>query len=126
MDIKGQKTILLVEDSEQVRNIVCSILERQGYRVFNAANGAEAIELVALQKVSVDLLLTDVVMPDMNGKELYARLVQEIPTLKVIYMSGYTDNVIVHHGVLDKGVQFIQKPFSTHSLISKVREVINN
>ena len=125
MDLMGSETILLVEDSEQVRNIVCSILERQGYRVFNAANGAEAIELVALQKVSVDLLLTDVVMPDMNGKELYARLVQDFPTLKVIYTSGYTDNVIVHHGVLEKGVQFIQKPFSTHALISKVREVID-
>ena len=126
MDLMGSETILLVEDSEQVRDIVCSILERHGYRVLTAANGIEALGSVGLPKESVDLLLTDVVMPDMNGKELYARLVQEIPTLKVIYMSGYTDNVIVHHGVLDKGVQFIQKPFSTHSLISKVREVINN
>ena len=82
--------------------------------------------MVVLQNESVDLLLTDVVMPDMNGKELYAGLVKEFPTLKVIYMSGYTDNVIVHHGVLDKGVQFIQKPFSTHTLISKVREVIDS
>ena len=122
----GSETILIVEDSEQVRDIVCGILERQGYRVLNAANGTEAFEMVVLQNESVDLLLTDVVMPDMNGKELYAGLVKEFPTLKVIYMSGYTDNVIVHHGVLDKGVQFIQKPFSTHTLISKVREVIDS
>ena len=125
-DLTGSETILLSEDSEQVRNIVCSILERHGYRVLKAANGTEALELAALPEESVDLLLTDVVMPDMNGKELYTRLVQYFPGLKVIYMSGYTDNVIVRHGVLENGVKFIQKPFSTHSLISKVREVMDS
>jgi PAS domain S-box-containing protein len=125
-DLMGSETILLVEDSEQVRNIVCSILERHGYRVLKAANGTEALDLAALAGASVDLLLTDVVMPDMNGKELYTQLVPNFPSLKVVYMSGYTDNVIVHHGVLEKNVQFIQKPFSTHSLISKVREVIDS
>jgi two-component system, cell cycle sensor histidine kinase and response regulator CckA len=123
-DLSGSETILLVEDNEQVRDIARSILGRFGYRILEAENGTEALKFSALPEESVDLLLTDVVMPDMNGKELFTQLIKEFPTLKVIYMSGYTDNVIVHHGVLDDGVQFIQKPFTTQSLVSKVREVM--
>ena len=91
-----------------------------------AESGKEAIGLLESRKETVQLLLTDVVMPDMNGRELYAELVRKHPRLKVLYMSGYTDNVIIHHGILDDGVQFIQKPFTTHSIVSKVREVINS
>jgi len=124
-DLTGSETILLAEDNEQVRDIACSILESHGYRVLEAENAAEALKMAALPDEAVDLLLTDVVMPDMNGKDLYLKLVQDSPALRVIYMSGYTENVIVHHGVLDDGVQFVQKPFNTYSLLAKVREVIN-
>jgi len=126
MDQKGSEIILLVEDNEQVRDVVRSILERHGYKVLSAENGNEALKLMTLPEEPIDLLLTDVVMPDMNGKELYAKIAKDFPTLNVIYMSGYTDNVIVHHGVLDDGVQFIQKPFSAHSIVSKIREVLDS
>lgn len=123
-DLTGSETILLVEDSEQVCDIVSNILERHGYRVLVAKNAEEAHTFVTLQEESIDLLVTDVIMPDMNGKNLYEKLLKDCPALKVIYMSGYTDDVIVHHGVLDDGVQFIQKPFMTHSLVSKVKDIL--
>jgi len=123
MDHNGSETILVVEDNEQVRDIVCNILEVHGYKVLESENGQEARNAMASEPV--DLLLTDVVMPDMNGKELHAELVKDFPGMKVIYMSGYTDNVIAHHGVLDEGVDFIQKPINTYTLVSKIREVLD-
>jgi two-component system cell cycle sensor histidine kinase/response regulator CckA len=122
-DHDGTETILVVEDNELVRDIVCNILDDHGYRVLESENGREARKAVAAE--SVDLLLTDVVMPDMNGKELHAQLERDLPGLKVVYMSGYTDNVIAHHGVLDEGVDFIQKPISTITLLSKLRSVLD-
>ena len=124
-DLKGSETILLVEDNKQVSNIVREILHRQGYTVLLAKNGKEAFKTLGSHNGTVHLLLTDVIMPDINGKELFIKLVQEYPALKVLYMSGYTNNVIVHHGVLDDGVQFIQKPFTTQALSIKVREVLD-
>ena len=123
-DLSGSETILLVEDNEQVRDTAYDILEQQGYQVLRANGGEEAIKIIASTNKPVDLLLTDVVMPDINGKQLYDTLSKTYPSLKVLYMSGYTDDIIVHHGVLDEGVHLVQKPFTNHSILSKVREVI--
>lgn len=125
INITGSETILLVEDDENVRDAVTRVLKDNGYRVLAAENGFEALKVIALPDVSVDLLLTDVIMPKMNGKELYDRLVQDYPKLKVIYMSGYTDNLIAYQEVLDVDAQFIQKPFTNNYIILKIREVIN-
>ena len=123
-DQKGSETILLVEDDEQVRHLARAILKRKGYSVLAAKNGAEALILLASHDGPVHLLLTDVVMPDMNGRELFRQATETHPNLKVLYMSGYTTNVIVHRGVLDEGVQFIQKPFTVEGLAAKAREVL--
>ncbi len=122
----GSETIMLVEDDKMVRNLSIKILEKSGYKVITAGNGEECLDILSRQQISVDLLLTDVIMPGMSGKELYEEVHQRIPDLKVVYMSGYTDSVIVHHGVLGKSTAFIQKPFSTSGLLSKVREVLDN
>ena len=123
--LKGSQTILLVEDNEPVRQLALAILERQGYTVLVAENGAEALTVLAAHDAKVHLLLTDVIMPGINGRELFAKVAEKYPDLKVIYMSGYTDNMIAHSGVLDEGVQFVQKPFSVRTLAAKVREVLD-
>ncbi|WP_457575909.1 PAS domain S-box protein [Desulfomarina sp.] len=125
-DLTGTEIILLVEDNEQVRNLTLSILKRKGYSVLVAKNGQDALVVLKAYKGPLHLLLTDVVMPEMNGKELFNRLRDDFPGLKVIYMSGYTDNVIAHHGILDKNTPFIQKPFTIRDLAAKVREVFDN
>ena len=124
-NLKGSETILIVEDSDQVRRLAGSVLERNGYRVLIAKDGAEALEAMASHDGPVHLLLTDVVLPSMNGRELYEKAAETFPSMKVLYMSGYTDNVIAHRGVLDEGVQFIQKPFTVHGLAAKAREVLD-
>ncbi len=121
---RGSETILVAEDNEMVRSLARAILEKQGYRVLVAANGGEALQALTDHAGQIDLLLTDVVMPDMNGKELFERVSQTHPGLRVLFMSGYTENVIAHHGVLDEGVSFIQKPFTVQALTGKVREVL--
>lgn len=123
---KGGETILLVEDNEQVRNLGRRILERQGYKVLEAGNGEDALKILSAHDGMVHLLFTDVVMPGMNGKELYAKATQRHQHLKVLYMSGYTDDIIAHRGVLDKGVQMIQKPFTVDGLATKIREVLDD
>ena len=125
-DLNGTETILLVEDNNEVRSTAVTILEQLGYSVLIAENGTEAVEMMSTKGQTVHLLLTDVVMPGMNGKELYAALAGSYPSLKVLYMSGYTDNIIVHHGVLDNGVQLLQKPFTTYSIAAKVRETLDS
>ncbi len=123
---KGMENILLVEDNEPVRNLGRTILKRQGYNVLEAGNGEDALEILAAHGGVIDLLLTDVVMPGMNGQELYQMAVQRHQHLRVLYMSGYTDDIIAHRGVLKKGIQLIQKPFSVDGLAAKVREVLDD
>jgi PAS domain S-box-containing protein len=119
----GTETVLLVEDEDTVRDLCSGILVELGYRVTQARSGAEAIAVAGLTG-RIDLLLTDVVMPGMSGKELATRLVPLHPETKVLFMSGYTDDAIVHHGVLDEGVSFIGKPYTPLALARKVREVL--
>jgi len=125
-DLKGTETILLVEDNEQVRTLTFSILKLQGYTVLAAAGGTEALEISASHNGSIDLLLTDVIMPDMNGKDLYERIIDKYPGIKVLYMSGYTGDVLAHHGILDQGIQFIQKPFRVTDLAAKIRRIFDS
>lgn len=121
----GSETILLVEDEEVVRGLTTNILENAGYRVIAASGGAEAAELCAGRDEPIDLLLTDVVMPRTSGKEVAGQLTKMQPGLRVLFMSGYTDEAIVHHGVLDADVEFIQKPFTPAALSKKIREVLD-
>nr|MEE4266528.1 PocR ligand-binding domain-containing protein [Candidatus Krumholzibacteria bacterium] len=120
----GQETILLVEDEPTLLKITSTMLGRLGYTVLKAGSPAEAMEIAQNHESTIDLLLTDVVMPGMNGKDLAATLFDHLPELKRLFMSGYTANVIAHHGVLDEGVFFIQKPFSKQELAAKIREAL--
>jgi len=120
----GTETILLAEDNDQVRDLTRVMLERQGYEVMAAANGREALRVLQKHGGPIDLLLTDVIMPDMNGRELFSAASRLQPGLKVLFMSGYTADVIAHHGVLEKEVHFIQKPFTLNALTTKVHEVL--
>ena len=120
----GAETIVLVEDEEHVRTIASMMLRRQGYTVHAFADGPSAIAAVETMGGQLDLVITDVVMPRMNGKVLTERLLQLRPSLRVLFTSGYTANVIVHHGVLDEGVEFLSKPYSLEHLARRVREVL--
>ncbi|MFP4388406.1 MAG: response regulator, partial [Desulfococcaceae bacterium] len=119
------ETILLVEDEKAVRELAAVILAGRGYTVLSAGGGSEALSLLERTPEPVHLLLTDVVMPGMNGKELFHRVAAVYPDVRVVYMSGYTDNVIAHHGVLDAGVRFLQKPFSVRTLVDAVRAALD-
>jgi PAS domain S-box-containing protein len=121
----GSETILLVEDEDAVRGLTRKILMQAGYKVLDAKSGEEAIRLCRGHAGPIDLLLTDVVMPEISGKEVADRLLELRPTLRVLFMSGYADEAIVQHGVLDANVKFIQKPFTWLALTRKVREVLN-
>jgi two-component system, cell cycle sensor histidine kinase and response regulator CckA len=122
---QGTETILLTEDEEIVRNLAREVLVMQGYHVLEAASGDVAVQLCERHQGKIDLLLTDVVMPGMSGREVSAQVTSMRPEVRVIYMSGYTDDMIVHHGVLNEGQDFIQKPFSPNTLVQKVREVLD-
>jgi two-component system, cell cycle sensor histidine kinase and response regulator CckA len=124
-DLNGFETVLIVEDNDQVRRLAKSVLSRKGYRVLDAKDGGEALETLGGHDGPIHLLLSDVVLPGMNGKKLYEKALAMRPSLKVLYMSGYTGNVIAHRGVLDEGVQFIQKPFTVQGLALRIRELLD-
>jgi PAS domain S-box-containing protein len=123
--IRGQETVLLVEDEPAILKLGICMLEQQGYRVLAAITPSEALRIAEEHAGEIHLVLTDVVMPEMNGRELAQRLLARYPKLKQLFMSGYTANVIAHHGVLDEGVNFLQKPFTLQELARKVRAVLD-
>ncbi len=123
-DFSGSETVLIVEDNNAVRDLAERILQKHGYQTI-AVTGGEECRTVLAERTRFDMLLTDVVLQDTNGKELYQLVKAHYPDISVLYMSGYTDDVIVHHGVLEQGVCFIQKPFSVQGLLRKVRQVLD-
>ena len=123
---QASETVLVVEDEEMVRNVASRILRRRGYDVIVAERAADCFELVNRHQGPIHLLLTDVIMPEMNGKELYERLNSLRPGLKVLFMSGYTGNVLAHRQVLEGGMNFIQKPFTIQGLADKVRAILDS
>jgi CheY-like chemotaxis protein len=116
----------VVEDNESVRRLLCTILSGHGYKVLEAAEPADALSLIALESEPIALLVTDVVMPGMSGRELAERLHATRPELPVLFISGYTDDAIMKHGVLERGVQFLEKPFTPLGLLRKVRTVLDH
>jgi CheY-like chemotaxis protein len=125
MTPRGSETILIAEDERAVRSVARFILERQGYTVLEAPNGAAALSIASDHEGSIDLLLTDVVMPGMSGRKLAEDLGVIRPSTRVLYMSGYTDDAVVRHGVLTASTAYVQKPFGPEALAAKVREVLD-
>jgi two-component system cell cycle sensor histidine kinase/response regulator CckA len=124
--LRGVETVLVAEDQEQVRHVACEILRRQGYHVLEAQNAGDALLVCERHPLPIHLLVTDVVMPKMNGRELAERLLVVRPDMKVLFMSGYTDNAIVHHGILDPDVAYVQKPLVPDVFARRVREVLDS
>jgi PAS domain S-box-containing protein len=123
---RGQETILLVEDEPNLRRLAQQYLEKQGYRILEAEDGAAALQIAAGHQGKIDLLLTDVVMPGMNGRELATQITAQRSEVRVLYMSGYTENAIGHDGLLEAGINLLQKPFSLPALKERVRELLDS
>ncbi len=124
-ELRGSETVLLVEDEEAVRNMASEILHSNGYHVLGAGNGHEALKVSEQHAGAIQLMVTDVVMPQLGGRELAEKLASKRPEMRVLYMSGYTDDAIVHHGVLDGRAAFLEKPFTPDALALKIREVLS-
>jgi PAS domain S-box-containing protein len=123
---RGQETILLVEDETNLRRLARQYLETQGYKILEAEDGAAALQIVDGYAGAIDLLLTDIIMPGVNGRELAEHVTQLLPNVRVLYMSGYTENAVGHDGTLDAGINLLQKPFSLPALKDRVREVLDS
>jgi PAS domain S-box-containing protein len=123
--VPGTETVLFVEDEESVRELVRDYLGRTGYRVLDAADGVQALDVAVAHRGPIHILVTDVVMPRLSGRELVTRLTAARPDVKVLYISGYTDDSIFRHGVLEGGVAFLQKPFNLRDLAQKIRQVLD-
>jgi CheY-like chemotaxis protein len=122
---RGNETVLVVEDEEEVRKLAVRILQKQGYKILEASQGNEALFICEQHEEPIHLLVTDVVMPGMSGRELSEHLISLHLETKILYMSGHTNSAIVHHGVLESGVNLLQKPFTPEALARKVREVLD-
>ncbi|HEX8890902.1 MAG TPA: response regulator [Pyrinomonadaceae bacterium] len=122
---RGSETILMVEDEGALRELIREILEQDGYKVLVAHNGREALSISAQHRGAIDLLITDVVLPEVSGREVAERLTQAYAKVKVLFMSGYTDDAVVRHGVLEEGAHFLQKPFTPDALLRKIREILD-
>jgi CheY-like chemotaxis protein len=125
-DQPGSETVLLVEDDEQVRALTVRVLRRYGYDVLEASSGAEAVQICERHAATIHLVLTDVVMPKMSGRELWERISKTRPGTKVLFMSGYTDDAVLRHGVLGSEFAFIQKPLTPKALLAKIRSVLDS
>ena len=126
IDRQATETILLVEDEDAVSGLIERVLLREGYHVVVAGNGVEALAVVESRGLKPDLLLTDVVMPEMGGPELAKILAPRLPDMKILFASGYTDNALLNGGVLDDGVDLIQKPFAPRDLLARLRKIFES
>lgn len=121
----GTETILLVEDEKMIRDLALEVLQMSGYTVLEASGPDAALEICRQYQRTIHLMMTDVVMPTMNGRELAEQVAKFRPEVKILYMSGYPDDAVVRHGILNSNVAFLQKPFSLDALARKVREVLD-
>ena len=121
----GTETVLVAEDDAQIRDFVTRVLSARGYRVLSASDGFEALRLCGESADPIDLLVTDVVMPRMGGRELASRIRTAKPGVRVLFVSGYTEDAFSGHGILEAGLEFLQKPFTTDALLRKVRKVLD-
>ena len=123
--VAGTETVLVVEDEGPLRKVAVRCLEREGYRVLDASGGLEAVEIASSFPERIDLLLSDVVMPEIGGPAVADKVRELRPGLKVLYMSGYPDDIVANHGILDVHAHFLEKPFTGQTLSQKVREVLD-